>query len=304
MAGTCPRGLALTTALALQKRCDSAREVIESGVRSAPNDPNLVHTLARLLLTCPTMSDPDPQLALELSKRAFDGSSTLEFGETLGMAYASSGAFDQGRPLATGPDRRGGAPRRRGLAGAPACQPRALSRSRAAATVSALLALAAFLLVVTPQATTEWARPNGRAGTLRRAQHRDRTHLSATRTVPPASSTFPKSWARASLSSTTTATPISTSTSVQGGALGPENPAAWPEGSAQGSAVSGRLFRNDVQRLPDGTVRLHFEDVTVETGIETTGYGMGVAAADYDNGRRRRPLPHPLWPQPALAQRG
>ena len=94
-AGHVPARLALTTALALQEQCDRAREVIESGVRSRPDDPNLVHTLARLLLTCPTMTDPDPQLALELSKRAFDRASTLEIGETLGMAYASTGAFDQ-----------------------------------------------------------------------------------------------------------------------------------------------------------------------------------------------------------------
>ncbi len=66
---------------------------------------------------------------------------------------------------------------------------------------------------------------------------------------------------------------------AQGGALGSERPTAWPEDWVP----SGRLFRNDLQRLSDGTVRLRFEDVTPATGIEATGYGMGVATADYDN---------------------
>jgi enediyne biosynthesis protein E4 len=39
-----------------------------------------------------------------------------------------------------------------------------------------------------------------------------------------------------------------------------------------------RLFRND---LKDGV--LHFTDVTAESGIVTTGYGMGVATGDFDN---------------------
>ena len=44
------------------------------------------------------------------------------------------------------------------------------------------------------------------------------------------------------------------------------------------SGEGGRLFRNDLDR---GT--LHFTDVTDESGIATREYGMGAAAADYDN---------------------
>ena len=44
-----------------------------------------------------------------------------------------------------------------------------------------------------------------------------------------------------------------------------------------------RLFRNDLARGPDGSVRLRFTDVTEASGIRGSGYGMGVAAADYDN---------------------
>jgi len=44
-----------------------------------------------------------------------------------------------------------------------------------------------------------------------------------------------------------------------------------------------RLYRNDLEVLPDGTRRLHFTDVTEASGIDARGYGMGVAAADIDN---------------------
>jgi enediyne biosynthesis protein E4 len=46
--------------------------------------------------------------------------------------------------------------------------------------------------------------------------------------------------------------------------------------------VRGRLFRNDLDLLPDGTRRLHFTDVTAASRIEARGQGLGAAAADYD----------------------
>jgi enediyne biosynthesis protein E4 len=48
-------------------------------------------------------------------------------------------------------------------------------------------------------------------------------------------------------------------------------------------AFATRLFRNDLSRRPDGSASLRFTDVTERSGIETTGYGMGVATGDYDN---------------------
>ncbi len=48
-------------------------------------------------------------------------------------------------------------------------------------------------------------------------------------------------------------------------------------------ALTGRLFRNDLQRRADGSRALHFVDVTDASGIRTAGYGMGVASADFDN---------------------
>ena len=44
-----------------------------------------------------------------------------------------------------------------------------------------------------------------------------------------------------------------------------------------------RLFRNDLVVGADGKRTLHFTDVTAPSGINITSYGMGVAAADYDN---------------------
>src|SRR4029077_16866782 len=41
----------------------------------------------------------------------------------------------------------------------------------------------------------------------------------------------------------------------------------------------GRLYRND---LAPGAA-LHFTDVTDKSGIVASGYGMGVAAGDFDN---------------------
>ena len=43
-----------------------------------------------------------------------------------------------------------------------------------------------------------------------------------------------------------------------------------------------RLFRNDLVRGPDGRPTPRFVDVTATSGIEATGYGMGVATGDID----------------------
>jgi len=44
-----------------------------------------------------------------------------------------------------------------------------------------------------------------------------------------------------------------------------------------------RLYRNDLEIKPDGTRVLKFTDVTEASGLHSDGYGMGVAAGDYDN---------------------
>jgi hypothetical protein len=64
---------------------------------------------------------------------------------------------------------------------------------------------------------------------------------------------------------------------VQGAALQPSNP------GPEGPQLSDRLFRNDLAIAADGSRTLRFTDVTAASGINTPGYGMGVAAGDVDN---------------------
>jgi len=47
--------------------------------------------------------------------------------------------------------------------------------------------------------------------------------------------------------------------------------------------LRGKLYRNDSIRNPDGAVTLKFTDVTEQSGIRAFGYGMGVAAGDFNN---------------------
>jgi enediyne biosynthesis protein E4 len=44
-----------------------------------------------------------------------------------------------------------------------------------------------------------------------------------------------------------------------------------------------QLFRNDLTFSADGPPTVRFTDVTAQSGINATGYGMGVAVGDYDN---------------------
>ena len=70
---------------------------------------------------------------------------------------------------------------------------------------------------------------------------------------------------------------------VQGELLGDGMPLMpLPEGQPPGD----RLYRNDLEVRPDGTRALRFTDVTEESGLPAGGYGMGVAAGDYDNDGR------------------
>jgi enediyne biosynthesis protein E4 len=69
---------------------------------------------------------------------------------------------------------------------------------------------------------------------------------------------------------------------VQGQLLGTAK--TVDEAVMQGSLpLRGRLYRNDLQIDANGVRRLRFTDVTEQSGIDARGYGMGVAAGDYDN---------------------
>src|SRR5206468_7142170 len=61
---------------------------------------------------------------------------------------------------------------------------------------------------------------------------------------------------------------------VQGGAL---------TANGETGPATSRLFRNDLSVAPDGKRTLHFTDVTDSAHAGVHGYGMGVAAGDYDN---------------------
>jgi enediyne biosynthesis protein E4 len=74
---------------------------------------------------------------------------------------------------------------------------------------------------------------------------------------------------------------------AQGAAFGSEEPLRADVDQAPGSgSPRGALYRNDLATSPDGSHTLRFTDVTAESGIGAFGYGMGVAAGDYDNDGR------------------
>lgn len=86
--------LGLATAEVLRQRYAAARTVLEEGVRVAPDNVTLVHTLALLLATCPEDEVRDGARAAELALRAFQAQPTLEHAETLAISYAEAGDFD------------------------------------------------------------------------------------------------------------------------------------------------------------------------------------------------------------------
>ncbi len=69
---------------------------------------------------------------------------------------------------------------------------------------------------------------------------------------------------------------------VQGQLLGPDKTMAQAVFTPQGE-LRDRLFRNDLTVAADGTRSLRFTDVTAASGIDLRSYGMGLAAADFDN---------------------
>jgi hypothetical protein len=71
---------------------------------------------------------------------------------------------------------------------------------------------------------------------------------------------------------------------IQGEMLGPGKTVADADQPPQeGYPLRDRLYRNDLEIGDDGTRTLSFTDVTEESGIRADGYGVGIAAADYDN---------------------
>ncbi len=74
---------------------DTARQRLEAAVAAAPDHPGILDTLARLLATGPTAAVRDGRRALALARQAYGLENTLEHAETVGMALAELGQFEE-----------------------------------------------------------------------------------------------------------------------------------------------------------------------------------------------------------------
>ena len=72
-----------------------ARDRLEAAVQVHRQRPEFVHTLARLLAVAPDATVRDGERALALATELLKGTRTTEVGETLAMALAEVGDFDQ-----------------------------------------------------------------------------------------------------------------------------------------------------------------------------------------------------------------
>ncbi len=90
-----PARLGEATALVLDHRYAEARRRLEEGLARRGDDPRLAHTLARLLATCPDAAVRDGARALELATAVFEADRSIDSGETVAMALAEVGRFEE-----------------------------------------------------------------------------------------------------------------------------------------------------------------------------------------------------------------
>ncbi len=93
------RLLVAMASLKTGRNCERARAWIEEGIKRHPNDTKLKFVLARLLACCSGGAARDAERALELAQSLYDEYSALENAETLAMAYAKVGRFDDAAGL-------------------------------------------------------------------------------------------------------------------------------------------------------------------------------------------------------------
>lgn len=87
--------LGQATALVLARRYREARRRLEEGLELLPQDGTLAHSLARLLATCPDPQVRDGAQALKLAFDVFESQQSLTHAETVAMALAEVGRFDE-----------------------------------------------------------------------------------------------------------------------------------------------------------------------------------------------------------------
>ncbi len=85
--------LAEATALILSGQHTVAKERLEAGILVFPEEVQLKDILARHLAACPDLSVRDGRRAVELAEQVFNKIPSLESTETLAMAYAEAGRF-------------------------------------------------------------------------------------------------------------------------------------------------------------------------------------------------------------------
>lgn len=82
-------------ALILATRYSEARAALEEGLEAVPDTVPLTHLLARLLATCPDPAVRDGTRALDLATGVFERQQRLDHAETVAMALAELGRFDE-----------------------------------------------------------------------------------------------------------------------------------------------------------------------------------------------------------------
>ena len=83
------------TALLLLEQYADARRKLQEGLTALPRDGQLAHILARLLATSPDDEVRDGALALRLALSVYEVKKLYDTGETVAMAYAEVGEFEQ-----------------------------------------------------------------------------------------------------------------------------------------------------------------------------------------------------------------
>ncbi|HEX6201398.1 MAG TPA: tetratricopeptide repeat protein, partial [Thermoanaerobaculia bacterium] len=90
-----PARLGEAAALILAGDFAEARRRLEEGVATLPDRPTLTHLLARLLAAAPADGVRDGARALELAEAAFSAAPTAATAETVAMANAELGRYDE-----------------------------------------------------------------------------------------------------------------------------------------------------------------------------------------------------------------